>query len=260
MEMLAILSPAKTLDFDSPLTTDQHSAPEFAKESKALIKTLRQLEPSDIGSLMGISDKLATLNHDRYAHWSAKFDDASGARASLLAFKGDVYLGLDAQTLSKRDFTWAQKRLRVLSGLYGLLRPLDRIHPYRLEMGTALRNTAGKDLYEFWGGKVTQALNEALSGQRSKVLINLASNEYYKVVQAQNIDGRIVTINFKEWRRDAYRFVSFSAKKARGLMARYMIDQRAERADDLKAFDVEGYAFNEELSSRDEWIFTRHID
>ena len=258
--MLAILSPAKTLDFDSPLTTDQHSAPEFTKESKALIKTLRQLEPSDIGSLMGISDKLATLNHDRYSHWSAKFDDASGARASLLAFKGDVYLGLDAQTLSKRDFTWAQKRLRVLSGLYGLLRPLDRIHPYRLEMGTALRNTAGKDLYEFWGGKVTQALNEALSGQRSKVLINLASNEYYKVVQAQNIDGRIVTINFKEWRRDAYRFVSFSAKKARGLMARFMIDQRAEKADDLKAFDVEGYAFNEELSSRDEWIFTRHID
>ena len=257
--MLAILSPAKTLDFDSPLTTDQHSAPEFTKESAALIKTLRQLEPSDIGSLMGISDKLAVLNHNRYAHWSAKFDDASGARASLLAFKGDVYLGLDAQTLSKRDFTWAQKRLRVLSGLYGLLRPLDRIHPYRLEMGTALRNTAGKDLYEFWGGKVTKALNEALAGQRSKVLINLASNEYYKVVQAQNIDGRIVTINFKEWRRDAYRFVSFSAKKARGLMARYMIDQRAERADDLKAFDVEGYAFNEELSSRDEWIFTRHI-
>ena len=257
--MLAILSPAKTLDFDSPLTTDQHSAPEFTKESAALIKTLRQLEPSDIGSLMGISDKLAVLNHNRYAHWSAKFDDASGARASLLAFKGDVYLGLDAQTLSKRDFTWAQKRLRVLSGLYGLLRPLDRIHPYRLEMGTALRNTAGKDLYEFWGGKVTQALNEALAGQRSKVLINLASNEYYKVVQTQNIDGRIVTINFKEWRRDAYRFVSFSAKKARGLMARYMIDQRAERADDLKAFDVEGYAFNEELSSRDEWIFTRHI-
>mgnify|MGYP001456092932 FL=1 len=257
--MLAILSPAKTLDFDSPLTTDQHSAPEFTKESTALIKTLRQLEPSDIGSLMGISDKLAVLNHNRYAHWSAKFDDASGARASLLAFKGDVYLGLDAQTLSKRDFTWAQKRLRVLSGLYGLLRPLDRIHPYRLEMGTALRNTAGKDLYEFWGGKVTQALNEALAEQRSKVLINLASNEYYKVVQAQNIDGRIVTINFKEWRRDAYRFVSFSAKKARGLMARYMIDHRAERADDLKAFDVEGYAFNEELSSRDEWIFTRHI-
>ena len=257
--MLAILSPAKTLDFDSPLTTDQHSAPEFTKESTALIKTLRQLEPSDIGSLMGISDKLAVLNHNRYAHWSAKFDDASGALASLLAFKGDVYLGLDAQTLSKRDFTWAQKRLRVLSGLYGLLRPLDRIHPYRLEMGTALRNTAGKDLYEFWGGKVTQALNEALAGQRSKVLINLASNEYYKVVQAQNIDGRIVTINFKEWRRDAYRFVSFSAKKARGLMARYMIDHRAERADDLKAFDVEGYAFNEELSSRDEWIFTRHI-
>lgn len=255
--MLAILSPAKTLDFDSPLVTDQHSAPEFTKDSAALIKTLRKLEPADIGSLMGISDKLATLNHDRYAQWSAKFDENSGARASILAFKGDVYLGLSAQTMSKQDFTWAQKRLRVLSGLHGLLRPLDRIHPYRLEMGTALANARGKDLYQFWGGKVTQALNETLAEQRSKVLINLASNEYYKVVQPENIDGRIVTINFKEWRREAYRFVSFSAKKARGLMARYMIDQRAEKADDLKTFNVEGYAYNEELSSEHEWIFTR---
>ncbi|HBW99692.1 MAG: peroxide stress protein YaaA [Gammaproteobacteria bacterium] len=257
--MLAILSPAKTLDFDSPLVTDQHSAPEFTKDSAALIKTLRKLEPADIGSLMGISDKLATLNHDRYAQWSAKFDENSGARASILAFKGDVYLGLSAQTMSKQDFTWAQKRLRVLSGLHGLLRPLDRIHPYRLEMGTALANARGKDLYQFWGGKVTQALNETLAEQRSKVLINLASNEYYKVVQPENIDGRIVTINFKEWRREAYRFVSFSAKKARGLMARYMIDQRAEKADDLKTFNVEGYAYNEELSSEHEWIFTRSI-
>jgi|TARA_B100001057_G_scaffold493683_1_gene588672 cytoplasmic iron level regulating protein YaaA (DUF328/UPF0246 family) len=259
MKMLAILSPAKTLDFDSPLVTDQHSAPEFTKDSAALIKTLRKLEPADIGSLMGISDKLATLNHDRYAQWSAKFDENSGARASILAFKGDVYLGLSAQTMSKQDFTWAQKRLRVLSGLHGLLRPLDRIHPYRLEMGTALANARGKDLYQFWGGKVTQALNETLAEQRSKVLINLASNEYYKVVQPENIDGRIVTINFKEWRREAYRFVSFSAKKARGLMARYMIDQRAEKADDLKTFNVEGYAYNEELSSEHEWIFTRSI-
>ena len=161
--------------------------------------------------------------------------------------------------MTKRDFTWAQKRLRVLSGLHGLLRPLDRIHPYRLEMGTALANARGKDLYQFWGGKVTQALNEALAEQRSKVLINLASNEYYKVVQPENIDGRIITINFKEWRREAYRFVSFSAKKARGLMARYMIDQRAEKADDLKTFNVEGYAYNEELSSEHEWIFTRSI-
>ena len=257
--MLAILSPAKTLDFDSPLVTDQHSAPEFTKDSAALIKTLRKLEPADIASLMGISDKLATLNHDRYAQWSAKFDENSGARASILAFKGDVYLGLSAQTMSKQDFTWAQKRLRVLSGLHGLLRPLDRIHPYRLEMGTALANARGKDLYQFWGGKVTQALNETLAEQRSKVLINLASNEYYKVVQPENIDGRIVTINFKEWRREAYRFVSCSAKKARGLMARYMIDQRAEKADDLKTFNVEGYAYNEELSSEHEWIFTRSI-
>jgi cytoplasmic iron level regulating protein YaaA (DUF328/UPF0246 family) len=255
--MLAILSPAKTLDFDSPLVTDQHSVPKFTKESTALIRTLRKLEPSEIGSLMGISDKLASLNHDRYAQWSPSFDDET-ARASILAFKGDVYQGLDAPTMSKRDFTWAQKRLRVLSGLHGLLRPLDRIHPYRLEMGTKLDNPKGKDLYQFWGSKVTDALNEALAEQRSKVLVNLASNEYYKVVQADQIQGRVLTINFKEWRRDAYRFVSFSAKRARGLMARYMIDQRAENAGALRGFDVDGYAFNEDLSSEDEWIFTRH--
>ena len=255
--MLAILSPAKTLDFDSPLVTDQHSVPKFTKESTALIRTLRKLEPSEIGSLMGISDKLASLNHDRYAQWSPSFDDET-ARASILAFKGDVYQGLNAPTMSKRDFTWAQKRLRVLSGLHGLLRPLDRIHPYRLEMGTKLDNPKGKDLYQFWGSKVTDALNEALAEQRSKVLVNLASNEYYKVVQADQIQGRVLTINFKEWRRDAYRFVSFSAKRARGLMARYMIDQRAENAEALRGFDVDGYAFNEDLSSEDEWIFTRH--
>lgn len=256
--MLAILSPAKTLDFQSPLATEQHTVPQFIKDSTSLIKTLRELEPADISSLMGISDKLASLNHGRYVQWSANFDERSGARASVLAFKGDVYLGLDAQTMSKRDFTWAQKRVRVLSGLHGLLRPLDRIHPYRLEMGTKLANARGSDLYEFWGGKVTQALNEALAEQRSKTLINLASNEYYRVVQPESIDGRIVTINFKEWRRDAYRFVSFSAKKARGLMARYMVDQRAEKPDDLRSFDVEGYAFNEELSSQNEWVFTRY--
>ena len=254
--MLAILSPAKTLDFDSPLVTDQYSVPEFTKESTALIRTLRKLEPSEIGSLMGISDKLASLNHERYAQWSPRFEDES-ARASILAFKGDVYQGLDAPTMSKRDFTWAQKRLRVLSGLHGLLRPLDRIHPYRLEMGTKLDNPKGKDLYQFWGSKVTDALNEALAEQRSKVLVNLASNEYYKVVQADKIQGRVLTVNFKEWRRDAYRFVSFSAKKARGLMARYMIDQRAESADALRGFDVDGYGLNEELSTEDEWIFTR---
>ena len=260
--MLAILSPAKTLDFDSPLAatvTDQQTSPTFAKDSTALIKTLRQLEPAQISNLMGISDKLAMLNYDRYANWSAKFDSSTGARASILAFKGDVYMGLAAQTLSKRDLNWAQKRLRVLSGLHGLLKPLDSIHPYRLEMGTKLATNQGDNLYDFWGSKVTEALNTALAEQRCKVLINLASNEYYKVVQPDNIDGRIVTINFKEWRRDAFRFVSFSAKKARGLMARYMIDQRAEKAEALKGFDVEGYGFNEELSTANEWIFTRHL-
>ena len=178
---------------------------------------------------MKISDKLASLNHDRFAQWSATFNDSQNSRASI-RFKGDVYLGLDAQTLNKRDFSWAQKRLRVLSGLHGLLRPLDRIHPYRLEMGTKLTNARGADQYEIWGSKVTDALNAALAEQRSKVLINLASNEYYKVVQPENIQGRIVTINFKEWRRMLTALCHFR-RKGKRLMARYMIDQEIEKAD-----------------------------
>jgi len=254
--MLAILSPAKTLDFDSPLVTDQHSVPEFTKESTALIRTLRKLEPSEIGSLMGISDKLASLNHDRYAQWSPSFDDET-ARASILAFKGDVYQGLNAPTMSKRDFTWAQKRLRVLSGLHGLLRPLDRIHPYRLEMGTKLDNPKGKDLYQFWGSKVTDALNEALAEQLSKVLVNLASNEYFKSVQAKDIEGRIVTPVFMDKKTDKFKIISFFAKKARGLMSAFIIKNKIIHVEDIKKFDVDGYSYNNALSDGDKWVFTR---
>ena len=254
--MLAILSPAKTLDYQTPLTTNKSTQPDFNTESKELIATLRKFLPAEIGSLMKISDNLAELNHRRYAEWQSQASE-DNARPALFAFKGDVYLGLDAQTLGARDINFAQKHLRVLSGLHGLLRPLDLIQPYRLEMGTRLATRHGSNLYQFWGNKVTDNINNALAQQTSKVLLNLASNEYYQVIQAERIEGRILNINFKELRDGKYRFVSFAAKRARGLMARYMIDNRITRPSQLRQFDVDRYAFNEALSRDDEWIFTR---
>lgn len=254
--MLAILSPAKTLDYQTPLTTNKSTQPDFNTESKELIATLRKFAPAEIGSLMKISDNLAELNHRRYAEWQNQASE-DNARPALFAFKGDVYLGLDAQTLGARDINFAQKHLRVLSGLHGLLRPLDLIQPYRLEMGTRLATRRGSNLYQFWGNKVTDNINKALAQQTSKVLLNLASNEYYQVIQAERIEGRILNINFKELRDGKYRFVSFAAKRARGLMARYMIDNRITRPAQLRQFDVDRYAFNDALSSEDEWIFTR---
>jgi cytoplasmic iron level regulating protein YaaA (DUF328/UPF0246 family) len=254
--MLAILSPAKTLDYETPLTISKSTQPDFNSESKELISTLRKFAPAEIGSLMKISDNLAELNHRRYAEWQSTANTGN-ARPAIFAFKGDVYQGLDAQTLAARDVNFAQKHLRVLSGLHGLLRPLDLIQPYRLEMGTRLTTRRGSNLYQFWGDKITGSINEALAQQTSKVLVNLASNEYYQVIQPESIEGRILTINFKELRDGKYRFVSFSAKRARGLMARYMIDKRIVRPTQLRQFDVDDYAFNEALSSDDEWIFTR---
>mgnify|MGYP001236943764 FL=1 len=254
--MLAILSPAKTLDYETPLTISKSTQPDFNSESQELISTLREFAPAEISSLMKISDNLAELNHRRYAEWQTQAD-TTNARPAIFAFKGDVYQGLDAQTLAARDVNFAQKHLRVLSGLHGLLRPLDLIQPYRLEMGTRLTTRRGSNLYQFWGDKITDSINQALAQQTSKVLVNLASNEYYQVIQPERIEGRILTINFKELRDGKYRFVSFSAKKARGLMARYMIDKRIIRPNQLRQFDVDGYAFNEALSSDDEWIFTR---
>jgi len=254
--MLAILSPAKTLDYETPLTISKSTQPDFNSESQELISRLREFAPAEISSLMKISDNLAELNHRRYAEWQTQAD-TTNARPAIFAFKGDVYQGLDAQTLAARDVNFAQKHLRVLSGLHGLLRPLDLIQPYRLEMGTRLTTRRGSNLYQFWGDKITDSINQALAQQTSKVLVNLASNEYYQVIQPERIEGRILTINFKELRDGKYRFVSFSAKKARGLMARYMIDKRIIRPNQLRQFDVDGYAFNEALSSDDEWIFTR---
>ena len=254
--MLAILSPAKTLDYESSLQTKKFSAPQFVQESTELIEGLRKCRPDDIRTLMGVSENLAELNHQRYAEWQPEFD-AKSARAAILAFKGDVYIGMDAQTMSERDFTFAQKHVRILSGLHGLLRPLDRIRPYRLEMGTRLKTAKGNDLYSFWGDKVTQALNDAIAEQSQKILINLASNEYYRAVNPSAIDARIINVSFKELREGEYRFLSFFAKKARGSMARYMIDHRVKSLKALRQFDYDGYTFNADLSHGDHWVFTR---
>lgn len=259
--MLAILSPAKSLDFESKLATRKFSEPEFVKESTALIRRLKKLEPPALSSLMGISDKLAELNHRRYAEWRPEFP-ADEARPAVMAFKGDVYIGLDGPSMSERDLTWAQKHIRILSGLHGLLRPLDRIRPYRLEMGTRLDTSKGKNLYEFWGSKVTDALNEALaeqagSSETTPVLVNLASNEYFNVLKADAIEARIINVSFREWKNDKYRFLSFFAKKARGSMARYMVDKRVKTVAALKRFDYDGYSFNDALSHGDDWVFTR---
>jgi cytoplasmic iron level regulating protein YaaA (DUF328/UPF0246 family) len=254
--MLAILSPAKTLDYKTPLPTKKSSDPQFIQESSKLIRQLRELSPGDLSEKMKISDKLAQLNAQRYAAWRPCFD-TDDARPAIHAFKGDVYQGLDAPTLSARDHNYAQKHLRILSGLHGLLRPLDRIRPYRLEMGTRLKTTQGKNLYDFWGSKVTEALNSAIREQSHRALINLASNEYVNVIQAESIEARMINVSFLDYKNGAYKFLSFYGKRARGSMARYMIDHRVKTLKQLRAFDYDGYRFSEERSEGDDWVFTR---
>jgi uncharacterized protein len=257
--MLAILSPAKSLDYESALATRKFSEPAFVADSAILIDSLRQFDPKEISSLMGISDNLAELNHRRFAEWQPEFPKQC-ARPALLTFSGDVYLGLQGATLGERDFTWAQKHLRILSGLHGLLRPLDRIRPYRLEMGTQLKTERGKNLYQFWGDQVTDALNTALNEQSDNVLINLASDEYYRVLQPDRIEAQIIKIHFRDWKSGKYKFLSFFAKRARGSMARFIIDKRVKTLQGLRAFNYDGYQYNSDLSNGDDWVFTRKQD
>jgi len=254
--MLAILSPAKTLDYKTPLPTKKSSEPQFIEESSRLIRHLRELSPSDLSKKMKLSDKLAQLNAQRYAAWRPSFG-TDDARPAIHAFKGDVYQGLDAPTLSARDHNYAQKHLRILSGLHGLLRPLDLIRPYRLEMGTRLKTAQGQNLYDFWGSKVTEALNSAISEQSHRALINLASNEYFNVLQTDSIDVRMINVSFLDYKNGAYKFISFYGKRARGSMARYMIDRRVKTLKQLRAFDYDGYGFSEARSEGDDWVFTR---
>jgi cytoplasmic iron level regulating protein YaaA (DUF328/UPF0246 family) len=254
--MLIVLSPAKTLDFESPIKVNKTTEPDFIPRSAELISTLRTMPPAQIGSLMSISDSLAQLNVARYASWSKKFTP-DNSRPAMLAFDGDVYEGLDARSLSARQLDWAQKHLRILSGLYGLLRPLDLMQPYRLEMGTRLATKRGKDLYAFWGDQITEALNESLTAAKAQALVNLASEEYFKSVKPAKLDRPVITPVFEEWKGGGYKIVSFFAKRARGLMARYAIENKLTKPEQLKDFDSEGYGFDAKASNESRWIFRR---
>lgn len=256
--MLMLLSPAKTLDYASPLPTNTHSLPDFIPRSAELIELLRQLSPSEVGSLMQISDPLAQLNAQRYADWSKKFN-FNNARQALLAFNGDVYEGLDAASLRETQLAWAQDHLRILSGLYGVLRPLDLMQPYRLEMGTRLGNAHGKDLYAFWGERVTHAINAALAQHPAPALINLASEEYFKVVKPALLTVPVITPVFEDWKGGKYKIISFYAKRARGLMARYAIDKKVSKPAQLKKFDSDDYAFDAASSGEFRWVFRRRL-
>ncbi|WP_391088208.1 peroxide stress protein YaaA [Vibrio sp. NH-UV-68] len=254
--MLVVVSPAKTLDYESPLATQKYTQPELLDYSKQLIEVCRQLTPADVASLMKVSDKIADLNVGRFQEWSDTFTP-DNARQAILAFKGDVYTGLDAESLSEDDFAYAQDHLRMLSGLYGLLRPLDLMQPYRLEMGTKLANDKGSNLYQFWGNVITDKLNQAIAKQGDNVLINLASNEYFKAVKPKALDAQVITPVFKDCKKGQYKVISFYAKKARGMMARYIIDNRISSVADLTQFDTAGYYFAEQESTPTELVFKR---
>ncbi|MBM7344573.1 peroxide stress protein YaaA [Pantoea coffeiphila] len=254
--MLMVISPAKTLDYESPLATKRFTQPALLEESQKLIAVARQLSPAQIGSLMHISDKLAVLNAERFNDWQPEFTPEN-ARQAILAFKGDVYTGLQAESFSEDDFDYAQQHLRMLSGLYGLLRPLDLMMPYRLEMGIKLENPAGKDLYSFWGDRLTLALNDALAAQGDDVLVNLASDEYFKSVKPKQLNGEIIKPVFLDEKNGKFKVISFYAKKARGLMSRYIIQNRLTKPEQLKKFDVDGYVYDADGSKGNELVFKR---
>ncbi|MGD9659874.1 MAG: peroxide stress protein YaaA [Porticoccaceae bacterium] len=257
--MIVVISPAKTLDYEKTPTTATFSMPDFLDEAETLIDELRELTPPQVSELMGISAKLGDLNFGRYLEWSRPFSP-SNAKQALLAFKGDVYTGLEAETLSQQQLEWAQDHLRILSGLYGLLRPLDLMQPYRLEMGTKFANSKGSNLYEFWGEQLTHALNRQLAKDKKATLINLASNEYFKAVQVRKLRAEVITPVFKDWKGGKYKIISFYAKKARGMMAGYIIRHRLENPEDIKQFDHGGYRYNPAMSTHNEWVFTRDAE
>ena len=254
--MLAIISPAKKLDFESEPITDAHTPPILLKDAEVLAKKAKKLKRADLKSMMGISDKLADLNYRRFQEFQPPFNLAN-ARQAALSFAGDTYVGLDAPTLKKKDLEYAQDHLRILSGLYGVLRPLDLIQPYRLEMGTKFAVNGKEDLYDFWDNRVTEALNEATKDHKDRRIINLASNEYAKVVQPKNLEGGIVTPVFKEVKDGKARTLGLFAKRARGMMARYMIVNRVETEKKLKTFSDGGYKFQPDQSDDTTWVFTR---
>ena len=254
--MLIIISPAKTLDFDTQATTKTYTQPSLLKHSEALIDLLSTKSPADIENLMGISPKLAELNVERYHNWSRPFK-LSNAKQAVLAFKGDVYTGLQAETFTEKQLEYTQEHLRILSGLYGVLRPLDLMQPYRLEMGIKLANSNGENLYQFWDSKITKNINKQLKAIDSKYLLNLASNEYFKSVQANQISAEIVSPVFKDWKNGQYKLISFFAKKARGTMSAWVLKNKVKTLKKLTQFDVDGYQYSEELSEPLTPVFLR---
>lgn len=254
--MLFLLSPAKSLDYESPVPDVPHTLPAFAEDSSRLIEVLRRKSPQQLSSLMEISDALAGLNAARYQAWTPKFT-ARNSRQAVLAFDGDVYDGLQARQLAPSDLEWAQQHLRILSGLYGVLRPLDWMQPYRLEMGTALKVGATSNLYQYWGSRLSEHLNEQLAADKTPVVVNLASQEYSRAVDRRALKARVIDCVFEEWRGDGWKVISFPAKRARGLMARYAIAKRVETPRKLENFNLEGYAFDPAASQAERLVFRR---
>jgi cytoplasmic iron level regulating protein YaaA (DUF328/UPF0246 family) len=256
--MLIFLSPAKALDYKTPPHIARHTQPAYLKQSETLIRQLRKLSPADIANLMDLSDPLARLNFNRYADWSLPFSPEN-AKQAVLAFDGDVYDGLAAKTLSADDLDFAQQKVRILSGLYGILKPLDLMQPYRLEMGTRFANKAGKDLYAFWGEKLLDTINAELDAMPQPVAVNLASEEYFKAAVGRKIKGRLIQPVFEDWKNGRYKIISFYAKRARGLMTRYAVLNRLSEPEGLQGFDAEGYGFVPEASDDKTWVFRRRM-
>ena len=254
--MLMLVSPAKNLDFDSPSSTSEYTQPALMDSAVTLANECKKLAPQDLSSLMKISDKLALLNAQRFAEFSPPFTP-DNAKQAMFAFNGDVYAGLDASSLSTDDIEFAQQHLRILSGLYGVLRPLDLMQAYRLEMGTKLSNSRGKNLYEYWGSAISQELNLALQSSPNPVVLNLASNEYFSAVKLKDLNAPVITPHFKDEKNGKYKIISFYAKKARGLMARYVIQNRITKPEELQKFDIAGYTFNAQDSSDKDLVFKR---
>ena len=254
--MLLLLSPAKSLDYDSPAEGVPHTLPQFVSQSAELIEVLKHKTPTQISELMDLSDNLAALNVARYEAWRPKFT-AKNSKQAVLAFNGDVYDGLEAKSLKPKDLEWAQDHVCILSGLYGVLRPLDWMQPYRLEMGTALTNLRGKNLYQFWGASIAQHLNAQLAKDKTPVVINLASQEYFKAVDQKILKARVIECVFEEYKGGKYKVISFFAKRARGLLARYAIQKHIQNPEKLKEFNLEGYAYEDSESDVNRWVFRR---
>jgi hypothetical protein len=254
--MLILLSPAKSLDYETPVEGISHTQPQFVSQSAQLIEVLKTQSPAQIASLMDLSDNLAALNVARYEAWRPKFT-AKNSKQAILAFNGDVYDGLDAKTLKSKDLDWAQEHVCILSGLYGVLRPLDWMQAYRLEMGTALANSRGKNLYQFWDTSIAAYLNDRLSKDKVPVVVNLASQEYFKAVDTKVLKARIIECVFEDYKGGKYKVISFFAKRARGLLARYAIQKQIKNPEKLKEFNSDGYGFVADASSENRWVFRR---